>query len=118
LRLGTRGASQPGARAIRIDGISPLGSRSVSRSPANDSRGRCTPRAAGNRWLSIRVSYLECIELTDEASLNLIAKGVNEAGIVVDVDGGGGSKMLEQWATNRFLDKVGIIGNGNLSKFL
>jgi len=34
------------ARAIRTDGISPLGSRSVTRSPANESRGRCAPRAA------------------------------------------------------------------------
>lgn len=56
------------------------------------------PEPAGNRWLSIRVSHLECIELTDEArtSLNLGAKGVNKEGIGVDIDGGGGSKMLEQ----------------------
>lgn len=100
LRLDARGASQPGARAIRIDGISPLGSRSVTRSPANDSRGRCAPRAAGNRWLSSRVPYLECIELTDGAwtSLNLGAKGWRRKAQVLDIDGGGGSKMLEQWA--------------------
>lgn len=95
-----------GARAIRrIDGISPLGSRSVTRSPANDSRGRCAPRGllviAGCRrseCVHPRVHRTDGRVEGRTISLNPGANGVNEEERSVwDTDRWwGGSKMLEQ----------------------
>lgn len=44
LRFDARGASQPGARAIRIDGISPLGSVSYAIASVRFTRPVCVPR--------------------------------------------------------------------------